>query len=45
MRTTYIKKELINKKVLVTGVAGFIGSLLAKKLINLGYKVVGFDIV
>ncbi|GEQ37776.1 UDP-glucose 4-epimerase [Tetragenococcus halophilus] len=30
-------------KVLVTGTAGFIGSHLAKKLINQGYEVVGVD--
>jgi len=30
-------------KILVTGVAGFIGSHLAKKLLNLGHSVVGID--
>lgn len=30
-------------KVLVTGVAGFIGFHLANKLVNMGYKVVGLD--
>jgi len=30
-------------KVLITGVAGFIGSHLAKKLISQGYEVVGID--
>lgn len=32
-----------NKKVLVTGAAGFIGFYLCKKLINLGLNVVGID--
>ena len=32
-----------NKKVLVTGVAGFLGSHLAEKLVDLGHKVVGID--
>ena len=31
------------KKVLVTGVAGFLGSHLAEKLVNLKNKVVGID--
>ena len=31
------------KKVLVTGVAGFLGSHLSEKLVNLGHKVVGID--
>ena len=31
------------KKILVTGVAGFIGSSVANRLINLGYNVVGVD--
>lgn len=30
-------------KVLITGGAGFIGSHLTKKLLNMGYKVIGFD--
>lgn len=33
----------LNKKVLVTGSAGFIGFHLTKKLCSLGYSVVGFD--
>jgi len=32
-----------NKKILVTGVAGFLGSHLAEKLTSLGYEVVGID--
>ena len=32
-----------NKKVLVTGVAGFLGSHLSEKLANLGYDVIGID--
>ncbi len=31
------------KKVLLTGVAGFIGSFVAKKLLDEGYEVVGID--
>ena len=31
------------KKVLITGVAGFIGSHLAKKFLKEGYKVIGID--
>ncbi|WDE99124.1 NAD-dependent epimerase [Lentisphaera profundi] len=31
------------KKILITGVAGFIGYHLAKRLISLGYQVVGID--
>ena len=32
-----------NKVVLVTGHAGFIGSRLTRKLLDLGYRVVGVD--
>ena len=32
-----------SKKVLVTGVAGFLGSHLAESLVSLGHKVVGID--
>src|SRR5690606_31477013 len=31
------------KKILVTGAAGFIGFYLCKKLINLGFEVIGLD--
>jgi UDP-glucose 4-epimerase len=41
LRQTYIKD--IMKKVVITGVAGFIGSNLAKNLLSQGYEVVGFD--
>ena len=33
----------INKKVLVTGAAGFLGSHLADKLVEIGYGVIGVD--
>ena len=33
----------MTKKILVTGIAGFIGSHLAEKLLELGYEVVGID--
>ena len=33
----------MKKKILVTGVAGFIGSNIAKKLIKEGYHVIGID--
>ena len=32
-----------SKKILITGVAGFLGSHLADKLIDLGHKIVGVD--
>jgi UDP-glucose 4-epimerase len=34
---------MANKKILVTGVAGFIGSNLAERLVKAGYEVVGID--
>lgn len=33
----------MNKKILVTGAAGFIGFNLAKRLLNLGHQVIGID--
>lgn len=38
-----IKLIDVNKKVLLTGAAGFIGFHLAKRLLELGVSVVGFD--
>ena len=35
--------QFIKKKIFVTGVAGFLGSHLAEKLVNLGHEVVGID--
>ncbi len=32
-----------SKKILVTGVAGFLGSHLSEKLVELGHKVIGID--
>ena len=32
-----------NKKILVTGVAGFLGSHLSEKLVDLGHNVIGLD--
>ena len=32
-----------NKKILITGAAGFIGFHLVKKMTSLGFKVVGID--
>ena len=32
-----------SKKILVTGVAGFLGSHLSERLVSLGHKVVGID--
>ena len=31
------------KKILVTGVAGFLGSHLSEKLVELGHSVIGLD--
>ena len=31
------------KKILITGIAGFIGSNIADRLIKEGYKVIGID--
>ncbi len=38
-----MSKFLENKTILITGIAGFIGHALAKKMTRLGYKVVGID--
>jgi UDP-glucuronate 4-epimerase len=35
--------NFMDKTILVTGAAGFIGFYLSRKLLNLGYKVVGVD--
>ena len=32
-----------SKRVFVTGVAGFLGSHLSEKLVNLGHSVIGVD--
>lgn len=32
----------LSKRVLITGISGFVGPLLAKKLLSLGYEVYGF---
>ena len=32
-----------SKTIFVTGVAGFLGSHLSEKLVNLGHKVIGID--
>ena len=34
----------MNKRILVTGAAGFIGSHLTEYLINCGYKVIAYDL-
>jgi UDP-glucuronate 4-epimerase len=33
----------MNEKVLVTGAAGFIGSRLSERLVQLKYQVIGLD--
>ena len=35
--------SFVRNKIFVTGVAGFLGSHLAEKLVNLGHEVVGID--
>ena len=39
----YIKLLCLQKKILVTGVAGFLGSHLSEKLVDLGHQVIGID--
>lgn len=39
------KKIFMSKSILITGVAGFIGSKLATKLLTLGYDVTGIDLL
>ena len=34
---------VVNNKIIISGSAGFIGFHLAKKLINMGYEVIGID--
>jgi len=34
---------VVNNKVIISGSAGFIGFHLAKKLINMGFDVIGVD--
>ena len=33
----------VKKKILVTGVAGFLGSHLAERFLKLGHEVIGID--
>ena len=33
----------VKKKILVTGVAGFLGSHLAERFVKLGHEVIGID--
>ena len=39
MKNSFFK----NKKILITGVSGFVGSNLTKNLVQLGAKVVGLS--
>ena len=34
---------VVNKKVIISGSAGFIGFHLTKKLMNMGFEVIGID--
>ena len=34
---------VVNNKVIISGSAGFIGFHLAKKLMNMGFEVIGID--
>ena len=38
-----MKNELIEKKIIVTGAAGFIGSEIVKRLLSEGIEVLGID--
>ena len=39
-----MKKKIQNKKVLITGIDGFVGNHLAAHLLTMGYSIVGLDI-
>lgn len=41
MSISIIKQQ--QNKIFITGVAGFIGSFLAKKLLEDGYHIIGLD--
>ena len=40
-----IYKYMKKKNILITGSAGYLGSIIATKLVNLGHKVTAVDII